>query len=532
MTTSPVRRGRSCVGRGERHGRCPEFDRKKRISARSSACRPVAGALVAAALTLTAAASANAGNWTVTPSVSIYESYTSNARLNPSGEGSDSDFFTTLVPSLYVRGDSPRVKLRLDYSLEAIDYLQNTDLNQIRNNLNFASTLTVVPELLFLDGAASVQQVPTSGRAATSASPFASSTNLETVYVYNLSPYVKQHFGNFADGELRYTFNQVFSGNEGAPSGSGTNTNLSNSTTNRVTLTAVSGTEFKRLPWVVVADGSETSFAGDFSDTSTRLLQANGEYRLDREFGLLGSVGFEKISDPTFFPESEPDGLIGSVGLKYTPNAHTSLVLNANHRYNNNFLTGSANVKLGPQTTLHAGYTDQVFTSSQSQFFNNVSFLTTDEFGNFIDSRTEQLFSLSRGAFGVENDAFRDRNFDIGFHAVRGRNTFDADAFYQERNVFSTGEQDTSVGGAIGWRRQLSRVTDLSVTARYANQKFEGGTGGDDNQQIFGVGSSLVYHMNDALDGVLNIYLTRQLADNPDNEFSEAIVSVGLQKHF
>jgi hypothetical protein len=54
---------------------------------------------------------------------------------------------------------------------------------------------------------------------------------------------------------------------------------------------------------------------------------------------------------------------------------------------------------------VRAVYTDQVYTTSQALFANNLSFLTKDEFGNFIDSRTEQLFSLSNSSFGVQTDA-------------------------------------------------------------------------------------------------------------------------------
>src|SRR6266403_1722613 len=90
---------------------------------------------------------AQARDWIVTPRVSLYQSYTSNAGLQPDGQDR-SDFFTTLVPSIGIRGDTARLKLSLDYSLEAIAYAENSDLDQLRNNLNFISTLTLVPELL------------------------------------------------------------------------------------------------------------------------------------------------------------------------------------------------------------------------------------------------------------------------------------------------------------------------------------------------------------------------------------------------
>ncbi len=473
---------------------------------------------------------ARAEDWIITPRVSLYGSYTSNASLNPTGHG-NSDFFTTLVPSVGIRGDTARLKLNLDYSLAAIAYAENSDLDQLRNSLNFVSTLTLVPELLFLDGAASVQQLPINGQAPVSVSPLAASTNLETVSVYNFSPYIKKHFGTFADTELRYTFNQVFA-SEGSTGGAVTTTNsLSNSTTNRLTLTAVSGSQFTRLLWLVVADGAESSFTGDNPDTFSRLIQASGEYRLNREVGVLGSVGYERIADPTFFPESEPDGPIGSVGVKYTPSDRTSLILNMNHRYNSNFVTGSANYLVGPQTEVRSSYTEQVFTSSQSQFSNNLSFLTTDEFGNFVDSRTEQLFSLSNNAFGVQNGALRQRNFDIGFHAVRGRNTFDADAYWRDQRIFDTGEVDSAVGGGLSWGRALTPVAKLNLTARYINEKF-GTTPTEDKVQLFGLGGSLVYQLNDTLDGVFAVNVTRQLADIPTDEFTETVLSVGLQKQF
>jgi len=185
-----------CSGPGTRRSGCIRWMRTK--------------LLVAAALMLWSMP-CRGDDWKITPSVSLYESYTSNASLNPLGQGNP-DFFTTLVPAVDIRGDTSRLKLNLDYSLAAIAYIDNSNLDQLRNNLNFVSTLTLVPELLFIDGAASVQQVPTNGQLPVSSSPLAAATNLETVGTFNISPYMRNHIGDFADSEFRYTFNQVFAG--------------------------------------------------------------------------------------------------------------------------------------------------------------------------------------------------------------------------------------------------------------------------------------------------------------------------------
>jgi uncharacterized protein (PEP-CTERM system associated) len=382
-----------------------------------------------------------------------------------------------------------------------------------------------------VDGAAAVQQLPSNGQLPVSSSPLAASTNLTTVGTYNISPYMKNHFGNFADSEFRYTFNQVFPGSSSDTSFTGTN-QLSNATSNRLTETLVSGSDFTRLLWTVVADGDNTTFDGSTPDTSSRLLQASGEYRLDRQVGLLASVGYELISDPTFFPDPEPDGPIGSIGIKYTPGPRTSLILNLNHRYNSNFVTGSGSYLISPDSRIDASYTDQVYTSSQSLFSNNLSFLTTDQFGNFVDSRTAQLFSLGGTNLGFESDAFRLRTFSVGLHAVEGRNTFDAGAFWQDRDVFLTGEDDTAFGGAVSWGRALTPVANLNLTLRYANEQFDIPFQESDHQQLVGLGGSLVYRLNNMLDGVFTLNYTREFANVPTSAFEETVVSFGLQKHF
>ena len=298
------------------YGRCvASLPDRRRRSFGPWAWRICVGLLVAVAV-ISRGGPCLAQDWTVTPSVSLYGSFTSNANLNPEGQG-DPDFFTTLVPAVDIRGDTSRLKLNLDYSLAAIAYASNPNFDQVRNNLNFVSTLTVIPEFLFIDGLASIQQVPTNGQLPTSSSPLAAATNLETVGTYDISPYVKNHFGSFADSEPRYTFNQVLTGTTSAvsPTQSG---QISNSLANSLTETLVSGSQFTHLLWTILADVDSTNFTGGNPDTSSQLYQASAEYRLDRQMGLLASVGYEQISDPTFFPDPEPTGPIGSVGIKYT----------------------------------------------------------------------------------------------------------------------------------------------------------------------------------------------------------------------
>jgi uncharacterized protein (PEP-CTERM system associated) len=453
-----------------------------------------------------------AKEWQFTPSVAVYGSYTSNARLAPPGQ-EEADFFTTVTPGIDVHGNTQRLKLDLNYALDAIGYARDQGLSELRNRLQFASTATVVPGLLFLDGFAAILQEPSNDERPGSSSPLAGSTDLETVHTYSLSPHLNNHFGSFGDTELRYTFNQVFS-NE-----------LPDTTSNRVGATFVSGSRFSRLLWTLDANGENSTGS---RDTSSRFGAASVEYRLTRIISPLVSVGYEKIDDSTLV--DEPNGPIASAGVRLTPGPRTSVTLLYNHRYDSDFFTGDASYLIGPRTRIAASYTERLETS-QTQFADNLSFLTRDEFGNFVDSRTERLFTLGDTNFGLEDNAFRLRALNVTMHAVRGRNTYDALAYYERRDIEITGERDTAAGGEVTWARQLTPITSLNLMARYRYEIFDEVTE-TDHQNLVGAGATLVRNLNPTLDGVIAVNFARNFSDQEDDEFLEAVVSIGLVKRF
>jgi uncharacterized protein (PEP-CTERM system associated) len=287
----------------------------------------------------------------------------------------------------------------------------------------------------------------------------------------------------------------------------------------------VSGSQFPRLLWTLSTNGQEIHSSRDIS---TRFAAASAEYRLSRYIGLLASVGYEKIDDPTL--DDQPDGPIGSAGVRLTPGPRTSVTLTYNHRFNSDFFSGNASYLLAPEASITASYTEKLETS-QTLFADNLNFLTRDEFGNFVDSRTAQLFTLGDANFGLQDNAFRLRTFNFNFHAVRGRNIFDAAAYHERRDVDATGEHDKAVGGALNWAHTLTPLMTMSLTARYRFDSFDVDDDTND-QQLVGAAASLVYHLNETLDGVFGLTFTRQFADEKDNEFIESVVSIGLTKRF
>ena len=60
---------------------------------------------------------AQAGDWTITPSIGVTEEFTDNSGLNSDNEDRNSDFTTTVTPGLSIRGEGGRMSLNLKLQL-------------------------------------------------------------------------------------------------------------------------------------------------------------------------------------------------------------------------------------------------------------------------------------------------------------------------------------------------------------------------------------------------------------------------------
>jgi uncharacterized protein (PEP-CTERM system associated) len=468
--------------------------------------------MACAAAVCAASAGARADDWQITPSISAYESFTSNAELAPPGD-EEADFATTISPGVNIHRDGPRLIFDLGYNLDGIVYAQHPKLNEIRHQLRFDSRGTVVPEMLFLDANAAIAQEPKSSEQPTSGSALTASFNQSSIYTYRLSPFLKNHLGTFADSELRYTFSQVYG------------SDLPDTTFHSVDGSLVSGSQFQRFIWSLNASGATSSGSRDVSNI---FAAASGEYPINRFVAVLGSAGYERISDNTL--DDEPNGPIGTAGVRLTPGPRTDVQVQYNHRFDSNFVTGKASYLIDPQSRITASYSEEIV-NSQVKFVENISFLERDASGNFIDSRTERLFHLGQTNFGLEDNAFRLRTADLSLHFVRDRYILDGVAYYEQRDTDATDETDTAFGANLNWGYQLNETATVYLAARYRHETFDTETG-TDHQQLLGTGLSLVQNLNENLDAVAAVNFTKQLSDDKDDEFNEAVVSLGLVKRF
>ena len=90
-------------------------------------------------------------------------------------------------------------------------------------------------------------------------------------------------------------------------------------------------------------------------------VAASAEYPFNRTFSLFASAGYEQISDPSL--DDELDGPIGSAGVRLSPGPRSILEVVYNHRFDSDFVTGSASYLIDSNSRIQAGYTERIETS-------------------------------------------------------------------------------------------------------------------------------------------------------------------------
>jgi uncharacterized protein (PEP-CTERM system associated) len=472
------------------------------------------------------------GPWQISPRLEARETFDSNPTGAPKGQ-TRPDGYTSLIPGINISRQTQYNTFVFDYGAEGRKYYSDDDLDQIRNNLSEYSSTQLIQEMLYFDTRAFIGQALINQRGAVSAAPQLQSSNETEYYNYSLSPYLRNHFGSFADTELRYTFAQnAFKNGAGGA--------LPSSLTNQINGVVNSGTEFSRLLWSVNAIYSDTDRSGLSSvavapQFATRNLNAaairetgevGAEYGITREFSVLGTGGYESIHDPLFVHNIDDPTWSG--GFRLRPGPSTNLLLVYGFREGEHFWSGRASYDYDPTTRVALRYNEGLVTND-TLFQNNLGVLGVDEFGNFIDPFTRQQFDPTYSLFSLTTLSFRQKRFDGTFHATRGVNYYDILLYNEDRSAQITTTSDSSYGANVNWARDLNPLTNAFVTFRYQHVKFQPDNRVDHN---YGFTLGLRYTLTESTDTYANYsYLIRD-SQLSINSLDDHVVFVGIRKFF
>lgn len=263
------------------------------------------------------AVNASAGDWRITPSISVSERYTDNIALS-AGTLSESAFVTDVSPRITVQRQGARARVEADYTLHGLLYSHDGDANTLQHQLSARLRAEPVSEVFFLDADARIDQstVSTVDRIG---GDYALGGNRVETRGLSITPILRKRFGNLATAEARWALSLTNS--DGGV--------LSTSRGDTLSLSLASGRAFNRMPWSLSLSRRNIDSGG----TDSEIGGINGYlgYRLSPKLELGFNVGQDDHSGNNSF--NQLGGTYGNLALRWAPTTRTSLGASAGRRY-------------------------------------------------------------------------------------------------------------------------------------------------------------------------------------------------------
>jgi len=451
-----------------------------------------------------------AAEWTITPTVTVGETYSDNIDLDPN-ESETTAFVTEVTPAISIVGNAARAQAFVNAGLTARHQTRGDD-DGTQFDVDLAGTATVeaVKELLFFDARASVSQQVLDNREARSTS------NESTVQTYEASPYLRGHFGDFADGEARYTFTQFLSNSS----------TVSDSEIHRVDLNLGGGRDFSRILWTVDLSASK-EFRTDEDDIERRDARLDLEYVFARYFSLLGSAGYQFFDDGN--PSNEIEGIVWDAGFRWQPGPRTELRATYGRHDDNNSARVNFSYQFSSRTRLIASYAE-VLDTSQGQIGQNLANIGVNQgAGSLINTTTGLAFDPRNSLSSIRDETTRTKTFRLDVNGSRGRNSFGAGFTIERQDVEPSGDDEDSIAVTANWGRQLQRDLNLDLRGSYENTKFSL-DGREDHDYIFDGGLS--YSLTTNVNASLSYGYQRRDSNVAAEEYVENSVSINVSMQF
>lgn len=409
---------------------------------------------VSAPLALVATATA-AGEWRVTPSLELAETYTDNVDLTATNR--KADFVTRISPGVHVTGAGARLNLNVDYTANFLIFARAEKETDLRHNLNASLNSELVEDWLYIDSRASINQQFLERGGALSGNEANVTDNRQTVQIYSVAPTLQRALGSVATVTARYELSYIQVGKPDQTAVLPISAFMSNTLTHHGLFAVDSGRQFTRLRWGLNANYYHDDRTDTNRSTDRTIIRAYGDYALNEWLRLVGSMGYEKISDNTL--TRRPNGFIWDAGVTLTPGPRTELTMRGGSRYGQDNWTVYGTYRITDRLLFSLGYTEEITTSQR---------ILQEQLAFDRDNP-----SLDPGGFSLSDVAFRRKRVYGTISGTRGRTQLSSTAFYEERQPELVGEVDeNNYGVTASASRRLSRHLTAHLSGTYQHTKF------------------------------------------------------------
>ena len=424
------------------------------------------------------------GGWTILPRITVEEILNDNVLQAHSPRRWD--LITEVAPGIAVAGDTARIRLRLNYQPMLQMYTRTGSQNALTHQLAATGTVTVVPDLLFVDvrglagvqaanggigglgttGQAGLSPVTTGGLGQTT-QPGLTKQNLVQTSSFAISPYMLYRFGDIGTGKIGISASETafsrISGFTSVPWPTGGNSQQES--TIEETASFQTGNVLSRIRDSVSIDSEQSRFSGVSSGNSRRnSFQNRVDYALDPSVSVYGKLGWETI-DYSGSSRFNLDGPIWGFGTTLTPNADTQVTLGYGRENGTTAFTFDGRYAITARTRLTGSYRSGITTQTGS-IRNQLNNATVDNNGNLVNSRTGAPLFASNNALGVSPGIYRFSTLSLGATTVLARDTIALTLAHTRQTPVGSGtagpSSDVNTGG-VSWTHQVN--PDLMLTA-------------------------------------------------------------------
>jgi len=475
--------------------------------------------------------------YSVRPSVVIQELYTDN--LNQQPRDKQSDFVTTVTPSIYLGADTARLRGSLAYLPTYQHYANTPGQDRLDHRFTGQALATLLPGSLYLSISGSGDTRTATGGFNPEGTTVVDRNNRVQTVNLQATPYYVQRFGGWATAIAGYTY--------GYGSTSGTDAFLpgsqqryftsQNYNSNQLFGVLRSGENLGRVALEGRVSGTTYEGTGVLNGAHRSEASLQALYGITRNIAAFVEGGYEDQSYAGT-PDVRIQGPIWSVGTRLRPNEASIITARYGRRDGFNSASLEALVSIGPRTRLVASYHDRLTTSTRR----GTDLLSTgglDETGypgalgnNFYPGTDSGQFS-SNPFLAVQGGLLRVKRAALSISRSFTRDTVTFSFFREEQTPVSTTPETTIFGqrgtsGSLAWAHELSPVITAVGYVQYGT--YSSPTFGSGNSAT--ASASLVRRFTPRLSGSVQYAISRRDRGDDQGVSIQNLVLVSLRQDF
>lgn len=450
------------------------------------------------------------GRWTtqVTPFVEGTATYSDNINLAPNGFEED-ELVLTATAGVDVGIQGERLSGQLSYAASYDTFINDTNSDGFRHNLNTGWTAEIIPNLLFLDAGGGVSEVFINSDDSFSGNPVANSDDRSRAYFGSISPSLRKNLGGWANAELRYGLRGDAFEDEDIDG--------TYSQTYRAALTS-DPRKFRRFGWAAVTEYEDFQRESSDQDLQRWSSFVSVDVPVTRTLAVTGALGYDQFSEEV--GGEDIDGLYGNAGLRYQPNQRLNAQGFVGYRYGG--LDYGANVNYALRRNVVAS-----LSASRAVQFSNFD---DDEFITELNGVNGALQNNLNADFAVQdNDGIVD-TLNASLSGAVGRTGYNVGVTALQRDLSGPFQDETVISGNAGLTRQLTSRISGEVGAGYSRFTQDGSSVNDFD--VLALGAGLSYQLTEIVNLFGRYTYTERFADDSLNEFKENAGVVGVTASF